>query len=290
MIQFRMLVLLALAACVVGAAAPVSPVVAQIVAQERAFAADARVRGASAAFRENVAPDAVGFRPDEATGDLELINAHDFLFSRPARPGPTDILWWPSFSGAARSADMGFTLGPVVFAGGRFGTIFTVWTRQPDGRWKFFFDGGPPADGQYGLKPDDPVQPLPISTARPVPPEDALAEVARLEAGLAAAAAGDRFDAWRPFVTPLTRVMGSGGQPATGWPRIQAELSTRAGAMRLEPLGSRASAAGDLVFTYGWASTPSSARGAYARVWQRTRKGWGLIVDQVQVQPKAAAS
>jgi hypothetical protein len=44
------------------------------------------------------------------------------------------------------------------------------------------------------------------------------------------------------------------------------------------------------VFTWGWASAPTTARGGYVRVWQRGRAGWRLIVDLVQAAPRPVAS
>ena len=63
--------------------------------------------------------------------------------------------WWPNFAGVARSGDLGFTTGPATINGGKPGIFyFTVWARQPDGGWKWVFDGGVDADGAAAPGPE----------------------------------------------------------------------------------------------------------------------------------------
>ena len=59
----------------------------------------------------------------------------------------TGIKWYAEFGTVARSNDLGFDVGPVVrrasAPGGveeRVGTFFTIWRRQPDGRWRYLVD------------------------------------------------------------------------------------------------------------------------------------------------------
>jgi hypothetical protein len=56
------------------------------------------------------------------------------------------------------------------------------------------------------------------------------------------------------------------------------ELQTRPGQLALSPLGGRASAAGDLVYTYGDARW-DGGRAHYLRVWQKRPEGWKLVFD-----------
>ncbi len=64
---------------------------------------------------------------------------------------PKSVLdWEPVFTRSSRAADLGYNFGPYSFcypsADGRVrcsrGYFMTVWSRQPDGQWRFVFDGG----------------------------------------------------------------------------------------------------------------------------------------------------
>lgn len=71
---------------------------------------------------------------------------------------PIEVLdWTPLFAGASPSGDLGYTVGTSIDAITNpdgtvdrfYGKYLTLWTRQPDGNWRFIADGGaaspPPA-------------------------------------------------------------------------------------------------------------------------------------------------
>ena len=275
-------------ALAIAAAAPPSAV-EQIIATERAFASDTARLGGAYTFREFVAADALAMLPDPKSGRLEVVSAKQRIDSRPKppKPQPSDLRWWPAFAGASAAGDLGFTTGPSIFPSRKaHGFIFTIWERMPDGSWKFFFDGGPRIDGPSRFKPDDPISIFTPARARAQSPQTALRDVATAEARIAVRAATALVAAYAPFVTERTVLMGSGGQPAIGRESAPAELRRRGRTIRFENLGARAARWGDLVFTYGRALIDGSVQGGYARVWQKTRAGWRLAVDQVQVPEK----
>ncbi|HET6970344.1 MAG TPA: DUF4440 domain-containing protein, partial [Phenylobacterium sp.] len=116
-------------------AAPVTP--AAVVAAERAFASDGLELGVQASFLKHSAPEAIVLAPEPTL-------AHA-LYAQPKPKGPP-LVWWPLWAGIARSGDLGFTTGPYTFDGKPRAWYFTVWARQPDGGWKWLYDGGPPTD------------------------------------------------------------------------------------------------------------------------------------------------
>jgi hypothetical protein len=224
--------------------------------------------------------------PDPATGILQVSSVKQRIESRPMVVKPSTIKWWPSFAGAARSGEMGFTTGPVIYPEGRGqGFIFTVWVKQADGRWKFYFDGGPATDTPTALTPQSPVETLAFAPRRAASAGAAKAEVAAVEAAIARAAAADSKAAYLPFLTATTRLMGSGIEPTTGAEAAGRELDRRGKAILFEPLGSLAARSGDLVFTYGRTLADGKIRGGYSRIWQNGRHGWRLVIDQIQVPP-----
>lgn len=263
-------------------AAEPAPGPADVASAERAFAADAQARGLVLAFKRAAAPDAIVFQPD-------VVNAQESLARQPEDPPNRSLNWWPVWAGIARSGDLGFTTGPFTVGGDKaFGHYFTVWEKQPDGAWRWIFDGGPPNAAKSPLGPDTQPVFLPAATAVAGTAAPAWAEVGDLEADLAAAAATDAKGAYLKYLTPDARVMGSREQPAVGPDAIDAELGRRPAAMDFMPLGGKASSAGDLVFTYGeahWTEHGEAGLGHYVRIWQNRLAAWRLVFDEVLVVP-----
>jgi ketosteroid isomerase-like protein len=262
-----------------GAAAAADP--APVIAAERAFAARAAEVGVSASFLEFMADDAVLFAPGP-------VNAKAFYGARPKSKPPKDggplLAWWPNWAGMARSSDLGFTNGPAEVNGKRSVNYFTIWKKQPDGRWRWVYDGGA-SDASGGAAREAPVAVLPPGVVDPRPPWRALGEVKAAEAVLAGQAERDVVAAYKAALSPLARVQGSPGRPGTTPAAVAAELATRAPMIEFTTLGGGASRAGDLAWTYGaarWTRDGAAGSGHYVRVWQRTRGGWRIVFDQLQ--------
>ena len=61
------------------------------------------------------------------------------------KPDTKDISWEPFKAEAARSGELGYTLGNWKFTSKDtilHGYYYTIWKKQPDGKWKFMVDGG----------------------------------------------------------------------------------------------------------------------------------------------------
>jgi ketosteroid isomerase-like protein len=103
---------------------------------------DASVAGFAAAFVAFAAPDAA-----KATGSQYVFGPKEIgrQFGPPP-PGFTGIAWKPDIGTVASSGDLGFTNGPIWRRGASGELIatnrryFTVWRRQPDGRWRYVID------------------------------------------------------------------------------------------------------------------------------------------------------
>ncbi|HEY9236519.1 MAG TPA: DUF4440 domain-containing protein, partial [Phenylobacterium sp.] len=109
-----------------------------VVAAERAFAADGLALGIKRSFLKHAAPEAIVLAPDP-------VKVSEFYGAKPDEAHPP-LVWWPLWAAIARSGDLGFTSGPATFGGKPSGWFFTVWARQPDGGWKWIYDGGAPSD------------------------------------------------------------------------------------------------------------------------------------------------
>lgn len=260
---------------------------APVVAAERAFARHSVEIGTNQAFRTFAAPDGQVLAPDF------ISTASNYPVERDAPPN--GFFWWPAYAGISRSGDLGFTNGSYSADAARTpgGCYFTMWRRQPDGQWRWLFDGGcPPVADPPALVPDGaPVESLAIAARGVGSAAEASAQVNELErmhtnaAALAALLSSDA----RVNRAAIARGQGGAGSIAA--------MTHPNGDIAYRRLRTEASAAGDLVFTLGSASWTAAngrpANGHYARVWQYRPEGWRIVYDQlapVQAPPATPAA
>jgi len=275
-----------------------TPDAAPVVAAERAFAADAPAMGIAGSFNKWSTPDAI------VIGGGEVQRVAD---AYPDGPRPADeplLEWWPNFAGIARSGDMGFTTGGVQLGGRRTGHYFTVWLRQPDGSWKWVYDGGsgasaadvPGPETEPDILPPGP-ELIPLVPSGQAPgassaAEAALAAVKAEEARLAAAAARDQTAAHLAALADDGRLYVAPKPPAIGRNAFADALSGWPATFEFGPTGGGgASAYGDLVWTYGpaaWTRDGQTRRGHYVRMWQRRETGWKMVLAQLIPAPLPA--
>jgi hypothetical protein len=254
---------------------------AQVVAAERAFAADGLALGIKQSFLKHSAPEAIVLDPEPMLAQAVYGAAPD--------GNAVKLVWWPLWAGIARSGDLGFTTGPYSVGGVPRAWYFTVWAKQADGAWKWLFDGGPPSSPD-GAAP----QGSAVAYARPAAkaagsPMKAMAEVTEAEAALARAAATDAKGAYLAALADDGRVVGSKAKPPMSRADNAAELATRASAIAFSPLGGQASSAGDLAWTYGMARW-GEHRGHYVRIWRKDAAGWRLVFDELLPAPEKPKS
>ncbi|MDP2763465.1 MAG: hypothetical protein Q8O54_01345 [Brevundimonas sp.] len=278
-----------------------APDAAPIVAAERAFAADAPVMGLTASFNKWAVPDAVMI----AGGQVQTVRD---VFP-PDVPRPADEIrleWWPNFAGISRSGDLGFTTGGVAVNGQRTGHYFTVWKEQPDGSWRWVYDGGSGATAADVPGPDS--EPVILGfgaellretyNERPISntpfSERAMAAVKAREAALAVAAATDQKAAHLAVMAANGRLYVAPRPPAIGPEAFAEALSDWPETFQFGPTeGGGAARYGDLVWTYGpaaWTSDGQSRTGHYVRVWQRQFEGWRIVLAQLIPAPIAPPS
>lgn len=245
---------------------------AAVIAAERAFAARAGEVGWLPAFREYTAPDGEIGQPDGyANAPAELTGTPD--------DGNRSLFWWPAYAGIARSGDFGFTSGPVSFDEARTprGHYFTVWRRQPDGAWKWIYDGGvgPIAEPNQIAPGATEVPTVPLAREGAGGAGAAVTQVTAAETSGALAYAEDA----RSYRSRAPRMLGT----PTGAPN-----GIRYSIHRVE-----AASSGDLVMVLGtarWAGEDGEVVGRYARMWQLRPEGWRIVYDQLAPPPPRAAN
>jgi ketosteroid isomerase-like protein len=271
------------------------PDAAVVVAAERAFAADAPSMGIAGSFNKWSTPDAI------LIGGGRVLRIGE---AYPDGPRPADealLEWWPNFAGISRSGDMGFTTGGVQVGGRRTGHYFTVWMKQPDGSWKWVYDGGSGASAADAPGPETEPVILPIGpellevayadgSTDPRPrSERAMIAVREQEAVLATAAAADQKAAHLRMMADNGRLYVAPRPPAIGRAAFEAALSDWPATFRFGPTeGGGASRYGDLAWTYGraaWTRDGQERTGHYVRMWQRQEGGWKIVLAQLIPAP-----
>ena len=110
-----------------------------MVSAEKAFAADASARNTRDAFLAALADDGIVFAPGPSDGK-RVWQARKVNKNR--------LEWAPEVAEIAASGDLGYTSGPWRFTEeaadkpSAFGHFFTIWEKQPDGKWKVLVDHG----------------------------------------------------------------------------------------------------------------------------------------------------
>lgn len=253
------------------------PDASPVVQAERAFAADAGQRGWVEAFETWSAEDAlvVHRAPTSARQSLAQMD--------PANRGDTSLHWGPEFAAISRDGGFGFTTGPYNGGSGNYGHYFTVWRKQPDGNWRWIFDGGTTTQAATNVDAEAQVAVLAIGARGAGTAEAAIDSVRGREDALAAAAAEDVGRA-------LGAVFASSGwlnredQPTAIGKEAAVTLAGSGGVRFGPPQVIEASSVGDMVFTLGEARWTGGA-GYYCRIWVLQAEGWRVGYDQIMARP-----
>ncbi len=273
--------LAALAALVLMAQTSVPPV-QQIIAAERAFAADGLANGIRESFPRHAAPDGIMFAPD-------VVVAREFFAARPPETSNPGLDWWPAFAGASRAGDLGFTTGPVSVRGQLSSFYFTVWRRQADGRFQWIFDGGSQAAVTGAPAKGSRVQILRPSGGARRSQDVAREEVLAAEVALAADARTAQATATYARLAPDARIHVDGQVPATTRGQHARTLAAWPDTFEFDPVTASAiSRSGDLAFVYGearWRRDGRAMRGRYVRIWQHRASGWRIVFAQIIARP-----
>lgn len=263
------------------AAAKLSPALASLVEAERAFSRRAGEIGVRAAFLEYFAEDSIGFEPDPGP-------AIPRIREWPDPPRPIVLSWEPVFADISRAEDMGYTTGPTLSRDvepegarpDRHGYYFSVWRKQPDGKWKVVIDVGIRTPGPEAPQPELRAAGTPgWAGGKPADVPAARAAIFALEREVGADAIYAAEDA---------RLHRSGIHPVLGRDAIVADLESRAGPTRFEPADAIVAASADLAYTYGAFTrasskdAPAAERGYYTHVWKRAPSGEWRIVAQIE--------
>lgn len=261
-----------------GAAARVEPAkeaLAGPVEAERAFAADAARIGWIDAYPKWAAQDGVVLQNG-------ISSALEFAANiNPQVRGDRSLAWGPEFAGMSAAGDFGFTAGPFNGDGAAFGYYLTVWRKQPDGAWKWLFEGGVDTTEPTVVPGADAV----VTNVTPASADGtgatALAAVAAEETKLTRQVVAEGGAALCDYLATSVRVHRENAAPATDLAAAQALVGRDpAGIIYGAPLKTETASSGDMAFTMGTVSWTGGA-GYYTRIWILTGAGWRIVFDQI---------
>jgi ketosteroid isomerase-like protein len=248
---------------------------AQIEAAERAFAADGLVLGIKSAFLKHMADDAIVFDPVP-------VNAKALYRSRSSE-GEPKLEWWPAYVVAARSGDLGLSIGPSSINGKRVGWYASIWRKDTNGVWRWIYDGGGAGDAASAPGPGAPATHGPVAKLGEASPAKAFDAIRVTEATLSREAQQDTAKAYKAFLSIDARLLGPRGTRDLAPDAIDQRLAARPVTTTLTLRGGGASQAGDLAWTHGEARWTTDAQKSiaahYMHVWQRRPEGWRLIFE-----------
>jgi len=263
--------------------AGIPPALAAMADAERAFSRQASETTPREAFIEFFADESVNFQPDPGPA-RERLRAQP-----PPPPGRPAFQWEPRTGDVAAGGDLGYLTGPVKYpqpdGSVRHGCYFSVWKKQPDGRYRVILDVGIQPPGEVPFAPG-----FVRSAARAtgtLAGSRAEAEQRLLDADTAfslAIARDGAASAFRVVMHPAARLHRNGALPMTTRDEAVQYLEAHVKAMTSEPLKSETSASGDLGYTWGKATVTGSdgkaVPGYYVRVWTLgAGNRWQLVAD-----------
>lgn len=263
---------------------------AAMVEAERAFVRLAAEKGFRDSFFHYFAPDGIAFNPHPFRTRAALAN-------QPSSPGPMGADWAPVYGDISQAGDLGWNTGPLVFAGNpaqnrpeSHGMFFSVWKKQPDGRWLVVLDLGT-GTPEPVVPIDTPYQTSYRAAAPRTGPAGAAAEAAGLlqvERALLADMQGGVGQAYRKRLAEDARVHRPGAMPAVGAAGLREWTAGQTRTLRGEPLRAEVAQSGDLGYAYGSYELDGDppAAGYFARVWKRDAAGeWRIVMDTVSPLP-----
>ena len=256
---------------------------AAMVATERAFAKLGYERGIRESFIKYFAPECIVFAPDPVKYRAELEKQEPEKF-----PLPVVVNWAPVWGDISAAGDMGYNTGPVTYEdtgekkrATRHVIFFSVWKKQPDGKWLVVLDVG--SGVPSAVAPLD----APYTSVSKTAPKKKKLNVGEekekmLQADrdlIAASSAAGSLSAWGPWLDENIRIHRPRTMPVVGKDAVTAWLASEKYSYKGEPIFGDIAASGDLGYTYGSAEAGTD-KGYYARVWKRDATGaWRVVVD-----------
>ncbi|MCF0071163.1 nuclear transport factor 2 family protein [Dyadobacter sp. CY261] len=268
----------------------ISPDLALMIREEKAFAAKAEASDVPTAFLTYLDSAGMIFNGvDAVNGIVE--------YGKSPKGGKDLLKWYPLIAHVSQSGDIGFTSGPFQFIAERgqdavgSGYFFSVWRKNAAGRFKVMLDGGVihSQDPKEAFIRDPEPQSntaydyiLPVAKVKDNNPQPWKAEEAFL-----AAAGTNVGEAYKQFLADEVVLLRS-DRP---FGRTKTEALATIAQQEIQSYqfirsGQGIAKDGDLAYCFGKAKAVKGGKtveGFFTRVWQQRPEGWRIVAEQVSL-------
>ncbi len=295
----RALLLLGIAAAVQAPQKLSPPALNEMVETERAFAAMGASKGVRESFFEFFGEEGISFNPHP-------VKFREFARKNPLPdpPPPREfkLEWWPVYGDVAESGDLGYNTGPTLFTDltekkrpSGHGYFFSVWRKQPDGKWRVAVDMGANSPGPEPAHQDRlRYERAPQEPAKKVPPRDAghsssgRSEILDLESTFGGSLREGVRAAYSSVLGENARLHRLNTFPMIGKRAIDDYFANqKVTALGWEGIDGGVAASGELGYSYGRYELEHEEngrkrieKGYFTHVWKRDGSGaWKLVAD-----------
>lgn len=264
---------------------------AAMVASERAFANATSFLGIREGFLTFFSDESISF-------DAKLGSAKDYLLKNPNSKYPvkSKLLWMPEFGDISASGDLGFLTGPWEYCfdpalkrNSLYGIYFSVWTKDNNGLWKVFFDGGiNTSERKFELNKlnftsiSDSIE---LKARQSINPKTSKTEILNAEKDYFAKSGTSNISAEDEYLLDNSILLTEGMFAITGKKEIIKLLNT-SGVQKIsgDTKGIQVANSGDMAFTYGFfkniTNNEKPVAGYFARVWKQKSTGdWKILIE-----------
>jgi ketosteroid isomerase-like protein len=260
------------------------PALNEMVETERAFAAMGAEKGVRVSFFEYFGEEGIAFVPHP-------MKLREFARANPLPdPPPAEyrLEWWPVYGDVAESGDLGYNTGPSLRTDvtgqnrpSRHGFFFSVWRKDPGGKWRVAVDMGTETPGPDPAHQDR----LRYERAPQAPSKTGggarQAEMLLLESRFGADARRGMRQAYAGAISDHARLHRANLFPIEGRTAIDEYLAARdLTILSWEGIDGGVAASGELGYAYGRYELGSGEKGYFTHVWKRNAEGeWTLVAD-----------
>jgi ketosteroid isomerase-like protein len=248
---------------------------------ERAFSKLAETKNTRDAFLANLNEQSLAFQqgqPGNAKAKWESTTA-----------GTEWLYWLPTYADISASGDFGFTYGPWSYRSNKSvevpeatGHFVTVWKKQPDNTWKIAIDVGVSHDAYEVNGHSIKTSAVSLTKSRKSK-TDVKNELLNVQKTFNESVAKDPVKAYAQWASKEITYFRQGSLPMTSTEVASKDLAQSTFAT----IDVQVSSAGDLGFTYGTITRPSTdgtppKKIGFVQIWKKEDgKNWKLVLDLI---------
>lgn len=259
-----------------------SPAV-QLATVERSFSAASEKIGINESFVQFFADNCVMFNPNPVNGKELYKNGH---------PSSSHLTWFPTFVEVASSGELGLSTGPWEIRRSKndtpvaYGHYFSIWEKQPNGKWKVIFDNGIRYSKENKRNEVEYISDLKTSNDAHKTNDELKKELMVSENKFIQSTQKNGIvKAYSLFSSSNVRIFRNDNFPSQNKKEGLILVKQDKIQSKFYPLATNIAVTGDLGFTYGISVDANNDSSSYIRVW-RNEVDWKIAVDMLETFPQ----